>query len=158
MFVLLLPSAGPAQSRREKDRRRDSESGWVGVCVRVGPGGVLPWCPAPNGIRGEWQREGDKVKLRCCQLWLTTKRPDISRTGVLSRHRSHSLSPHFLHHWPPSLSPSQAHFFLLLLSFSPPAAPPASCQCFMMQKERAGPFPLLSNQMKTWYCGCLHSK
>lgn len=65
----------------------------VCTCVCVfdgGGGGFLPWCLAPNGIRGERQRKGDKVKLRCCQLWLTTSGPNSRGTGALSRHRSHS--------------------------------------------------------------------
>lgn len=61
------------------------------MCGGVWGLGVLPWCLAPNGIRGERQRKGDKVKLRCCQLRLTASGPNSRRTGALSRHHTHSF-------------------------------------------------------------------
>lgn len=136
MFVL-GPQNGRAQPKMGKRIRDDT-----GGCVMVVKGGlgVLPWCLAPNGIRGEQPRKGNKVKLRCCQLRLTTSWPDSGGTGALSRHRSHSPFTPFSLSTHPFISNSFFSHFIVLLHPPPPRpnAPPASCQRSVMQQRRAG--------------------
>lgn len=137
------PPYGQAQPRTGKGYGTAQERVTVvgKVCVCVWGLGVLPWCLAPNGIRGERQHKGDKVKLRCCQLQLTTSGPNSRGTGALSRHRSYShLTPLFL----PTLSFICNSFFsccivLFLPSFPTPArnAPPGLCQHAVMYQQAA---------------------
>lgn len=99
--------------------------------------GVLPWCLAPNGIRGERQRKGDKVELRCCQLRLATSGPNSGETGALSRHRSHSpFTPLSLSTHPFISNSFFSHFIVLPFIPSPRLnAPAVSWQHSMMQER-----------------------
>lgn len=125
MFVL-GPQNGRAQPKMGKRIRDDT-----GGCVMVVKGGlgVLPWCLAPNGIRGEQPRKGNKVKLRCCQLRLTTSGPDSGGTGALSRHRSHSPFTPFSLSTHPFISNSFFSHFIVLLH--PPPPPPERSSCLL---------------------------
>lgn len=129
----------------------------------------MPWCLAPNGIRGERQHKGDKVKLRCCQLWLTTSGPDSSGTGALSRHRSHSpFTPLFFPHTHPPARPpppSPTHFSLILLSFLLPPSPtllPSPVNTLRCSNGGLdflqGLFHLNQIKMETHCCCCLSSR
>lgn len=84
---------------------------YVCVCERV-----QPWCLPLMGSEGQ-QHLGEKVKLRCCQLWL-----NVSAVAPVGQVLSHAIAPilpiaYFHSPHVPSISSSFCSHFIVFWFF-----------------------------------------